>query len=364
MNHEINRLLNFGLQKHLINEEDFDYCANLLIDLLGLDEFVYEKIDERLEECTPILENILDEVCKQGIIENNITQRDLFDTRIMNCLMMRPSEVIQRFNHLYEVEGPQAATDDYYQLSIASNYIRLSRVEKNMKWITPSKYGNMQISINLSKPEKDPKEIEKAKLVKSSDYPKCLLCKENVGYSGDLKKNARQTHRIIPIQLDGHSYYLQYSPYVYYNEHCIVLNKDHVPMSINPHTFSSLLAFLDILPHYFIGSNADLPIVGGSILSHDHFQGGRHHFPIENAKVLETYCFKDFPHVKVEMVEWPLSTLRLTSINKTELLKLSEHILNTWKNYSDETVDIISHTQDGAHNTITPISRMVIMHIN
>ena len=360
MNHEINRLLNFALQQHLIAEADFDYAANLLMDVLKLNEFEKEEINEHLTECTPILNILLDEACQRGLIEDDTTHRDLFDTRIMNCLMPRPSEVIERFYSLYSTKGPKAATNAYYQMSIASNYIRKSRVDKNMKWVVNSPYGDNQISINLSKPEKDPKEIEKAKRIKSTDYPKCLLCKENVGFAGDLKKNARQTHRIIPMKLDEDRYYLQYSPYVYYNEHCIVFNEQHVPMKINGQTFSHLLAFLDVLPHYFIGSNADLPIVGGSILSHDHFQGGRHHFPIETAKVLAEYSFKPYPTVKVEMIEWPLSTLRLTSKNKAELLKLSEHILTVWQHYSDESVDIIAFSDGIPHNTITPIARKAV----
>ncbi|MFQ9923560.1 MAG: UDP-glucose--hexose-1-phosphate uridylyltransferase [Beduini sp.] len=359
MNHEINRLLNFALQQQLIAETDFDYAANLLMDVLKLNEFQKEEINEHLTECTPILKILLDEACQRGLIEDDTTHRDLFDTRIMNCLMPRPSEVIERFYSLYSIKGPKAATDAYYQLSIASNYIRKSRVDKNMKWVANSPYGDIQISINLSKPEKDPKEIEKAKLIKSIDYPKCLLCKENVGFAGDLKKNARQTHRIIPMKLDEDHYYLQYSPYVYYNEHCIVFNEQHLPMKINGQTFSHLLAFLDVLPHYFIGSNADLPIVGGSILSHDHFQGGCHHFPIETAKVLAEYSFKAYPAVKAEIIEWPLSTLRLTSKNKAELLKLSEHILAVWQYYSDESVDIIAFSEGVPHNTITPIARKV-----
>ena len=357
MNHEINRLLHFALQHHLIAEEDFDYAANLLMDVLKLNEFEKEEINEQLKECTPILELLLDDACQRGLIENDTTHRDLFDTRIMNCLMPRPSEVVERFLTLYETKGPKAATEAYYQLSIASNYIRQSRVDQNIKWITSSPYGDIQISINLSKPEKDPKEIEKAKSVKSTDYPKCLLCKENVGFAGDLKKNARQTHRIIPMKLDEERYYLQYSPYVYYNEHCIVFNEQHIPMKINGQTFSHLLAFLDILPHYFIGSNADLPIVGGSILSHDHFQGGCHHFPIETAEVLAEYTFEHYPLVKVEIMEWPLSTLRLTSKDKKELLQLSEHILAVWQDYNDETVDIIAFSEGIPHNTITPIAR-------
>lgn len=357
MNHEINRLLHFALEKELIQKEDIAYCANLLIDVLQEDEFVLEKpVHEGLYECTSILENILNLAVKKGLLEDTITARDLFDTRIMNCIMPRPSEVIKTFEHKYQ-ESPIQATNYYYQLSIASNYIRKSRTDKNIRWKHFYKYGNIEISINLSKPEKDPKEIAKAKTVKNSSYPKCLLCKENVGFAGDLNRPARQNHRIIPLLLDDTKYYLQYSPYVYYNEHCIVLNEEHVPMVINHKTFVHLLAFLDIFPHYTIGSNADLPIVGGSILTHDHYQGGKYAFPIEGAKVLKTITLPDFPKVTIEVMRWPLSTIRATSLDKNELVAFADTVLAYWKEYSAPSLDIINCTQDTPHNTITPIAR-------
>lgn len=274
----------------------------------------------------------------------------------MNCIMPRPHTVNEKFKQKYMV-SPKVATDYYYKLSIASNYIRKSRTDKNIIWKKYVKYGNIEISINLSKPEKDPKEIAKAKLIKSSGYPKCLLCKENVGFSGDLNRAARQTHRIIPIELATGNYYLQYSPYVYYNEHCIVFNEEHKPMVINENTFKNLFSFLDIFPHYMIGSNADLPIVGGSILSHDHYQGGNYEFPIQGAEVLKTLISDKYPSTLIEVVKWPLSTVRLTSENKEELVALSVKMLDCWRHYNAPVLDIISHTGDIPHNTITPIAR-------
>ena len=299
---------------------------------------------------------MLDHAVTKGLIEDNTTSRDLFDTKIMNCIMPRPHTVNEKFKQKYMV-SPKVATDYYYKLSIASNYIRKSRTDKNIIWKKYVKYGNIEISINLSKPEKDPKEIAKAKLIKSSGYPKCLLCKENVGFSGDLNRAARQTHRIIPIELATGNYYLQYSPYVYYNEHCIVFNEEHNPMVINENTFKNLFSFLDIFPHYMIGSNADLPIVGGSILSHDHYQGGNYEFPIQGAEVLKTLISDKYPSTLIEVVKWPLSTVRLTSENKEELVALSVKMLDCWRHYNAPVLDIISHTGDIPHNTITPIAR-------
>lgn len=357
MNHEINRLLNFALEKELIQKEDVAYCANLLIDLLKEEEFVLENmVPEGLYECTSILDNILFLAIQKGLLEDTVTSRDLFDTRIMNCIMPRPSEVIKTFEQKYN-ESPMQATNYYYQLSITSNYIRKSRTDKNICWKHFYKYGNMEISINLSKPEKDPKEIAKAKTIKTSSYPKCLLCKENVGFAGDFQRPARQNHRIIPLSLNNEKYYLQYSPYVYYNEHCIVFNEEHIPMIINHKTFTHLLSFLDIFPHYTIGSNADLPIVGGSILSHDHYQGGMYVFPIEGAKVLKTITLPDFPKVTIEVIRWPLSTIRATSLDKEALLAFANATLSSWKEYSVPSLDIMSSSDGIPHNTITPIAR-------
>lgn len=357
INFEINRLVNFALNKKLITNEDVIYSTNMLLGTLNLNEFDPEQVEENLETPTPILENILDYACEKDLIENTTTERDLFDTQIMNCLMPRPSEVINKFNELYN-SSPEEATEYYYDLSIASNYIRKDRIDKNIVWKAPTEYGDLDITINLSKPEKDPRDIAKAKLVKSSSYPKCLLCKENEGFYGHINHPARQTHRIIPLNFEeGQKYFLQYSPYTYYNEHCIIFNDAHIPMKINKATFKNLLNFTDILPHYFAGSNADLPIVGGSILSHDHYQGGHYTFAMETAPTEKTYSIAGYEDVEIGRVKWPMSVVRLTSNNKNKLLDLADHILTSWRAYSDESVEILSHSGDEPHNTITPISR-------
>ncbi|WP_129737038.1 UDP-glucose--hexose-1-phosphate uridylyltransferase [Massilimicrobiota timonensis] len=355
MNTKINQLINYGLENQMISLYDVDYSINMLLDLFKLDCFertTVEKIDYYL-----LIEDMLDYAVKVGLIEDNITERDLFDTKIMNCIMPRPSEVVNKFYQLYD-ENKQKATQYFYDLSIHSNYIRKARTDKNIKFSHYYKYGDIQISINLSKPEKDPKEIAKAKLAKSTGYPKCLLCKENVGYAGNMNHPARQTHRIIPLDLNGKTYNFQYSPYVYYNEHCIIFNNEHVPMVINRQTFENLFTFIEKFPHYMIGSNADLPIVGGSILTHDHYQGGRHRFPMQDASVIKEIEIKGYENIKVQMLNWPLSTLRLTADNKEVLVDLSDKILNHWINYDDVSCDILSHTNDVRHNTVTPIARM------
>lgn len=355
MNTKINQLINYGLENQMISLYDVDYSINMLLDLFKLDCFertTVEKIDYYL-----LIEDMLDYAVKVGLIEDNITERDLFDTKIMNCIMPRPSEVVNKFYQLYD-ENKQKATQYFYDLSIHSNYIRKARTDKNIKFSHYYKYGDIQISINLSKPEKDPKEIAKAKLAKSIGYPKCLLCKENVGYAGNMNHPARQTHRIIPLDLNGKTYNFQYSPYVYYNEHCIIFNNEHVPMVINRQTFKNLFTFIEKFPHYMIGSNADLPIVGGSILTHDHYQGGRHRFPMQDASVIKEIEIKGYENIKVQMLNWPLSTLRLTADDKEVLVDLSDKILNHWINYDDVSCDILSHTNDVRHNTVTPIARM------
>lgn len=355
MNTKINQLINYGLENQMISLYDVDYSINMLLDLFKLDCFertTVEKIDYYL-----LIEDMLDYAVKVGLIEDNITERDLFDTKIMNCIMPRPSEVVNKFYQLYD-ENKQKATQYFYDLSIHSNYIRKARTDKNIKFSHYYKYGDIQISINLSKPEKDPKEIAKAKLAKSTGYPKCLLCKENVGYAGNMNHPARQTHRIIPLDLNGKTYNFQYSPYVYYNEHCIIFNNEHVPMVINRQTFENLFTFIEKFPHYMIGSNADLPIVGGSILTHDHYQGGRHRFPMQDASVIKEIEIKGYENIKVQMLNWPLSTLRFTADDKEVLVDLSDKILNHWINYDDVSCDILSHTNDVRHNTVTPIARM------
>ena len=298
---------------------------------------------------------MLDYAAEKGLIEGTTDERDLFDTRIMDCVMPRPSEVVRQFHAHYE-ESPREATDYYYALSIASNYIRKARIDKNIAWKTATEFGDLDVTINLSKPEKDPRDIAKAKLAKAAGYPKCLLCRENEGYAGRVNHPARETHRLIPLDLAGHPWFLQYSPYTYYNEHCIVLNSDHVPMVISRETFENLAAFLEIFPHYFAGSNADLPIVGGSILSHDHYQGGRYTFAMERAAVEQEYTFANYPQVRAGRVKWPMSTLRLTSSDKDALVELATAILAAWRTYSDASADILAET-DAPHNTITPIAR-------
>lgn len=356
INYEINRLINFGLQQGLIHEEDTIYATNMLLGLLKVDEFNHEEINETLNTPTPILENILDYAVSKNMLEDTVTERDLLDTNIMNCLMPRPSEVIETFNKLYD-DSKEKATDYYYKLSIASNYIRKDRIDKNMVWKAATEYGDLDITVNLSKPEKDPKEIAKAKSFKSTSYPKCLLCKENEGFYGHMNHPARQTHRIIPMNLGCEKYFMQYSPYTYYNEHCIIFNSEHVPMKINRKAFANLLNFVDVLPHYFAGSNADLPIVGGSILSHDHYQGGRYTFAMEKAPVEKTYTIEGYEDITVGRVKWPMSVIRLNGDSKENLTNLAEHILNLWREYSDESVEILCRTNDEPHNTITPIAR-------
>ena len=353
MNHQINRLIHFALQKSMIQEWDIEYSTNLLLALFKLDSFEAEDINEELPTSTPILEEMLDYAQETGIIEATQTARDLFDNKIMNCVMPRPSEVINTFNCLYK-ESPEKATNYYYHLSIASNYIRKDRTDKNIRWTSPTKYGNIEISINLSKPEKDPKEIARALQMKTSNYPTCLLCKENVGFAGDFKRDARVTHRIIPLNLNNQKYYLQYSPYVYYNEHCIVFNENHTPMKIGQHSFENLLAFVDVFPHYMVGSNADLPIVGGSILTHDHYQGGCYHFPMQDASIIKEW---DKDGVHLQLLNWPLTTIRVQSTNKEAMVAYATKTLNEWIDYNNEDLDIISHTNGTRHNTITPIAR-------
>ena len=356
INTEINRLLNFAIQHKLMEKSDTYYAANRLINLLHVAEFVPEEVNENLETATPILENILDYAAAENLIENTVNERDLFDTRIMDCVMPRPSEVIHNFWEDYG-NSPELATDHYYKLSIASNYIRKTRIDKNIIWKTATEYGDLDLTINLSKPEKDPRDIAKAKTVKASGYPKCLLCRENEGFAGHANHPARETHRLIPLNFRGNDWFLQYSPYTYYNEHCIVLNKNHIPMKIDRNTFENIFDFITEFPHYFVGSNADLPIVGGSILSHDHYQGGHYTFAMAKAPVEKSYKFTGFDDIEAGRVKWPMSTIRLKSKNRQQLIDLCEKILNCWRKYSDESVDILAETDGTPHNTITPIGR-------
>lgn len=356
MNTQINRLLHFAMQKELLNAYDIYYAANRLLDILHVANFTPETIDENLQTAQPILDEMLDYAVRSGLIEDTTEERDLFDTRLMDAVMPRPSEVVRRFQSDY-AHAPKVATDAFYKMSIASNYIRKDRIDKNLVWKTPTAYGALDLTINLSKPEKDPRDIAKAKSAPQSGYPKCLLCRENEGYAGRIGHPARETHRLIPIRLTGHRYFLQYSPYTYYNEHCIVLNREHIPMRIDRRAFENLLDFVTIFPHYFIGSNADLPIVGGSILTHDHYQGGRYTFPMAKAKMEKSYSFAGFSKVRAGRVKWPMSTIRLRSESREELAVLAEKILTKWRNYTDADMDILAASDGVPHNTITPIAR-------
>lgn len=358
INYEINRLLNFAVQNGLITEDDMYYSANLLLDVLKAQEFTMVKVEEKLPTATPILENMLDYMAEKEMFVNTVTQRDLYDTALMNCVMPRPSEVIAKFKADYAV-SPEKATENYFALSTASNYIRKDRIDKNVAWKTATEYGDLDITINLSKPEKDPRDIAAAKLVASTTYPKCLLCRENEGFAGHANHPARQNHRIIPMDFHGHQWFLQYSPYTYYNEHCIIFNSEHTPMKISRKSFENLADFLEVLPHYFAGSNADLPIVGGSILSHDHYQGGNYTFAMAKAPIEKEYEFVGFPDVKAGRLKWPMSAIRITSENRQQLIDLAEKILNAWRGYTDESVTIFAETDGEPHNTITPIGRRV-----
>ncbi|MGM9988275.1 MAG: UDP-glucose--hexose-1-phosphate uridylyltransferase [Bacillaceae bacterium] len=358
INKHISRLIRFAVEKQLIRQEDVVYSTNQLVGLLQLNDFEAMQVErEELVNPAPILEKILDYAVEQGIVENTITQRDLFDAQLMNALMPRPSEIIAKFRTLYS-ENFKKSTDYYYSLSLASNYIRKNRTDRNIIWQTKTSYGNLDITINLSKPEKDPRDIEKEKYMKASTYPKCLLCIENEGFFGNIKHPARNNHRIIPLTLNEEKWFLQYSPYVYYNEHCIVLNSEHVPMKIQRNTFQRLVDFVEQFPHYFVGSNADLPIVGGSILSHDHFQGGNYEFAMERAKEEESYVVIQFPNISVSRIAWPMSVIRARSKDKQSIVEFADHVLNSWQQYSDESVEIVAFTGDTLHHTVTPIVRM------
>lgn len=351
----INAFVNYALNSKLIEQDDKYYVINSLLDILDIDEYVEtnECPELSLEE---ILKIFLDYAAEKNIIDDNIVERDLFDTRIMSTVTPRPSIVIKKFNNLY-AENPEKATDYFYKLSCDSDYIRSYRIKKDMKWVYPCEYGNLDITINLSKPEKDPKAIAAAKNAKQSSYPKCMLCRENVGYRGRMNYPARQTLRTVPVVLDGTESNMQYSPYVYYNEHCIVFNSEHTPMKIDRKAFAKLLDFVSKFPHYFVGSNADLPIVGGSILSHDHFQGGHYTFAMADAPIEKEYIFEDFTDIKAGIVNWPMSVIRLTGKDKDRILELSVKILDAWRSYTDEDAFVFAETDGTPHNTITPIAR-------
>ena len=356
-NVEISRLLEYGLQRGLIAPEDKAYAANRMLALLGLREFEPQPVEEELHTPVEPLERLCQFAAEAGLIDPDTRDvRDQFDTELMNCLMPRPSQVVREFYSLYE-KDKQAATDYYYQLARSSNYIRVDRIEKDRMWTAPTPYGDLVITINLSKPEKDPKAIAAAKNAPQSGYPKCALCRENEGYLGSANQAARGNHRLIPLELGGEPWFLQYSPYVYYNEHCIVLSHEHRPMKVSRQSISRLLEFVTFLPHYFVGSNADLPIVGGSILTHDHFQGGRYEFPMAKAPIREKVCFPGFEDVEAGIVHWPMSVIRLRGKEAQRLVDLADKILTAWREYSDESAEILAYTEGTPHNTITPIAR-------
>lgn len=357
MNTYIDKLVSYAIKKNLIEMEDATYCTNRVLALLQCDD--YSPTGETFTENDTIAE-ILDSLLKYASSKNlvdyeSIVSKDIFDTEIMGIFTDRPSNITKKFYSLYE-QSPELATQYFYKLSNDNNYIRKDRIDKNIKWTTPSEYGNIEITINMSKPEKDPKAIALAGKQKSVAYPKCQLCMQNVGYKGRVNHPARANHRVIPVEICGQPWGFQYSPYVYYNEHCILLNQAHTPMKIDRSAFEKLLDFVEKFPHYIIGSNADLPIVGGSILSHEHFQGGNHEFAMMSAPSEKDYSIKGFEDVTVSRVKWPMSVVRLTSSNKDSLLNLADKILNSWRNYSDEDVFIFAETDGIPHNTITPIA--------
>ena len=350
----IDSLIAYAMNTGLAEPEDHVYLTNCVLDLLKIDD--YTPSDELLiEDLEEILKGILDYAVEKGLCAEDITSRDLFDTRIMGALTPMPREVISTFRALFE-EDPVKATDWYYQFSCDTDYIRRYRIARDMRWTYDSDYGKLDITINLSKPEKDPKAIAAAKNAPQSGYPKCQLCVENEGYAGRMNHPARQNHRIIPIEVCGEKWCLQYSPYVYYNEHCIVFNSQHIPMKIDASAFRKLLSFVSVFPHYFVGSNADLPIVGGSILSHEHFQGGHFEFAMERAEISRELSFKGFEDIHAGIVNWPMSVIRLRGADPERIVALADKILGCWRGYSDESLSIIAN--DGEpHNTITPIAR-------
>lgn len=358
----VDSLIQYGISTGLLPECERNYARNLILTLFKESEYhetfyIEEELKAWNVKLEVILAELLDEAVKRELIEDTITERDSFDTKLMNCLVPRPAQVQQAFQAAYE-EGPRVATDYFYKFSQDTDYIRRYRVAKDQKWKVDSVYGEIDITINLSKPEKDPKAIAAAAKAKSSSYPKCLLCMENEGYAGHANHPARDNHRIIPIKINEAEWGLQYSPYVYYNEHCIVFCGEHIPMKVEEATFRKLFDFVSLFPHYFLGSNADLPIVGGSILTHDHFQGGHYTFAMEKAPVEEQVVIPGYEDVEAGIVKWPLSVLRLSSNDKERLITLATRILNNWRGYTDEAAFIFAETEGVPHNTITPIARM------
>ena len=356
-NQAIAQLISYALEKRLIQPEDRMWTVNTLLEALALDGCALPEELPPDGELSAALEALLDDAVERGVLkENTVTYRDLLDTRLMGILTPRPSQVIGQFRSLYR-QAPEKATDWYYQFSQDTNYIRRDRIARDVQWKVETEYGQLDITINLSKPEKDPKAIAAARNLPASAYPRCQLCAENEGYAGRVNHPARQNHRIIPITINGSPWYLQYSPYVYYNEHCICLNREHTPMKIDRACFGKLLDFVRQFPHYFVGSNADLPIVGGSILAHDHFQGGRYTFAMERAPVETPFTFLGYEDVRAGIVKWPMSVVRLTCADPERLIDLADKILLSWRSYTDREAMILAETGGEPHNTITPIAR-------
>ena len=351
----IDSLVSYAMNTGLAQPEDHQVLTNRLLEVLRKDDYVPSD-EPQTEDLEEILAGMLDYACERDLCEDNITARDLFDTKIMGLITPMPREVIRTFREKYAC-SPETATDWYYKLSCDTDYIRRYRIAKDMRWKYASDYGDIDITINLSKPEKDPKAIAAAKNAPQSSYPKCQLCRENEGYAGRMNHPARQNHRAMPITIDGKDWFMQYSPYVYYNEHCIVFNGAHTPMKIDKAAFRKLLDFVTAFPHYFVGSNADLPIVGGSILSHEHFQGGRYTFAMETAPVEETLVFAGFDDIQAGIVKWPMSVIRLTGSDPDRITELADKILNVWREYSDKSVGVVAFSGGEPHNTITPIAR-------
>lgn len=354
----IKKLVEYGIQTGLTPECERIYTTNLLLEIFKEDSYEDTEIDTENLELEDILKNLLDEAVSRGLIEDSVVYRDLFDTKLMNCLLPRPAQIQREFKEKYDI-SPEEATKYYYKLSQDSDYIRRYRVKKDMKWTVDSPYGVIDITVNLSKPEKDPKAIAAAKNAKASTYPKCQLCVENEGYAGRVNHPARENHRIMPITINDSQWGFQYSPYVYYNEHCIVFNGQHIPMKIDRAAFIKLFDFVKQFPHYFLGSNADLPIVGGSILSHDHFQGGHYTFAMAKAPIEKEVTIPGYEDVEAGIVKWPLSVLRIRHKDEQRLIDLADHVLKNWRSYTDEDAFIFAETDGEPHNTITPIARKV-----
>lgn len=355
INTAVKSLVRYAIDNEMIEKWDEIWAINTVCQALNMDSF--EDCEAENAELEDILASILDYAVENGLCEDSVVYRDLFDTKIMGLLTPRPSEVISKFQFLY-IRDKKSATDYYYKLCQDSDYIRRYRIKNDLKWITKTEYGDIDITINLSKPEKDPKAIAAALKMKATSYPKCLLCKENEGYMGRINHPARQNHRIIPMTLGGENFFMQYSPYVYYNEHCIVFNAEHTPMKIDKPAFTKLLDFVEKFPHYFVGSNADLPIVGGSILTHEHFQGGNYEFAMAKAPIETKVTFSGFEDVQAGIVKWPMSVIRIKGTDKAKLVELADKVLTTWRGYTDKDSFIYAETEGTPHNTITPIARM------